>query len=48
MFSEYLLSDWGERGSGSGGGGSGGSDGSGCGILFGIFLFLMAIRGCTG
>ena len=44
MFSEYLLSDWGEKGGGRGSGGGGGSDDNGgCGIIAVIFLVCLAL-----
>jgi hypothetical protein len=43
MFSEYLLSDWGEGGGGGGGSGGGGSDDNGCGIIVLVFLACLAL-----
>ena len=49
MFSEYLLSDWGEKGGGSGGGGGGSDDNGGCGIIAVIFLVCLALSTqCNG
>ena len=46
MFSEYLLSDWGE---GRGGGGSGGGSGDGgCGFFIVLFFILALISGFGG
>ena len=43
MFSEWLLSDWGEGDGGGGSGGGGGSDDNGCGIIILVFLACLAL-----